>query len=258
MSGERVSAGNVSVRLPDRHKTAQRFRVRVVPDGVVSDSCLCYLFADRFIRRLRWNKRETNLAVEVPMSGALVKLAILERQLLAVAVWSLYDRGAITLRTDGTDQRPGTSVIKVKYRIALRTNGFPDQLPAGIEGRLLAHLGPEPTSVREVVAVRWLDNDFLPLNGVVVLAQREAVDAGLLNVVRSRAQPKPLRWTQGHTTVTANSHQVRHLEPAAAAMARRLEAFKRLDEATWNRLVIECGRVLAYTRPLFLSDAGGG
>jgi hypothetical protein len=67
-------------------------------DMDLSASCLCYLFADQAVGAMTRRQRlNGDYGVETPTTGVLVHLGLLEREMLAIAVWNLDVAGAVSV-----------------------------------------------------------------------------------------------------------------------------------------------------------------
>lgn len=191
-------------------------------DEQVSHSCLIYLFADHVVPRESHLAEHVlgRIAVPVPATKTLVALGDLEQQLLAVALWNLDAAQAIRLRRD-----PQLTRGRFSIEVGDRSVSWP-----GLEGRLLAMLPEEGTSVWKLVLDQWVADVSLPLNAVVVDAQEEAMNLGVIDTPET---PVLVPGFFGH-----------HALPEVVANEAKLAAFRpRFDEmaARWFAATDEHG-----------------
>jgi len=156
-----------------------------------SASCLCYLFADRVIKRLTLVQRiNGEPAVTVPSSGHLVLLGLLERMLLAVAIWNLQESDHITVMWSGP-QANADGGRKSCDRLMVHRKAS-TAVPGGLEGELLGALGDQESDKCHLIRDQRLRAEELLWNDLIGVAQREAITAGVL--YRSSSQQLLRTW----------------------------------------------------------------
>src|SRR6516164_8191653 len=85
--------------------------------AALSASCLTYLFADRFVRPLRWLDRSTGwCSLTTPTTGTMVSTGAVELRCVATALWSLQRSGQLRI----IDKAPMTG--KASYRQRRKQN----------------------------------------------------------------------------------------------------------------------------------------
>jgi hypothetical protein len=232
--------------------------------GRPSASCLYYLFADRVVRRLTWWQRLSGeYAVVSPSSGSLVGLGVLERRLLAVAIWRLHAsrRIRISWAPPGDNQfspsrfgglRGGTYELRFH-----RGRGF--GVLSGLEADLLGALRADGADTYGLVNEDWLQQGPLPISGVIAPVQREALALGVLlsgEAIRSRR--RSLQWSEGLPDLRADHQRLMVLEEPFNELVESLESLVGSERKLWSRIASECGKALAEARPTPLPGSSGG
>lgn len=214
-----------------------------------SASCVCYLFADRVIKRLTLGQRiNGEPAVAVPSSGHLVLLGLLERMLLAVAIWSLQVSDHITVMRSGR-QADADGEWKSGDRLVVHRTA-PTAVPGGLEGELFAALGDRESDLYRLIRDQWLRGEKLLWNGIIVVAQREAISAGVLYPASSPQRlPRSLQWSQSLPNYVADPERLDALEAAFSELDDGLARFAHTDRDLWKRLLAESGQAIAAARP---------
>jgi hypothetical protein len=96
----------------------------------VSDACLTYLFADRVVGVLGLGARlRGEYAVKVPSSDALAALGLLERQLLAVALSSLYMSASIDIRYAYETDEHSSLTVRRSGTVSFRLTSLAPESP---------------------------------------------------------------------------------------------------------------------------------
>ena len=136
-----------------------------------SPPCLVYLFADQMLpKEGHWKHAMGEIALPVPGSNTLVSLGHLEQHLLAIALWDLDATDAIRLQSDSTLRRG---------RLRIDPGTTRPDLP-GLEGQLLALLPADGVSLWDLIMDHWVTDHPMALNALVLEAQLEALDLGLI------------------------------------------------------------------------------
>ena len=189
-------------------------------------------------------------------------LGALERQLLAVALCDLNRSGFIDITVDEDRARKVTSMGHplLSSRFVLRFTRAAASPPGGLlETRLFDLLDANPTDLYELLVLRWVGNGSLPLNGVIVLTQREALSAGLLIPLRdAQTRVRSLQWSESVTNLEADLSTMAVVEHAFSDVALRLGSFAATSGLVWRRLLKECGQALYEARPSPVDVGGGG
>ncbi len=203
-----------------------------------SPPCLVYLFADRLLpKEGHWQHAMGEIAVPVPGTDTLVALGALERYLLAVTVWSLDFTKAIRLRQDPNLRRG---------QFGLEPGEAPVE-QAGLAGRLLAALPAGGASLRDLVMDCWVGDDTMPLNALVLEAQLEAVDLGVIDLPET---PELIPGFLGHHTfpkASVNKRGLRGQQAGFKTLAKRWSRVK--DDQGTKDLLKECSSILYDARP---------
>lgn len=209
-------------------------------DAALTPPCLFYLFADRVLpREGHWNHAMGDNAVPVPKTNTLVSLGALEQLLLTVGLWSLSRAGRIELVPSNGRGR---------YAVA-RAGGEGDGV--GLEGSLVSGIPDEGRiDLFDLVMLVWVQDTTMPLNAIVVDAQREAMDA---QVIARPDLPHLIPGFLGH-------HTFPRVEVNGPNLYRQRRAFARVsgdwaqDRAAnrqWDDLVRRANRILYAARPTF-------
>jgi hypothetical protein len=192
----------------------------------------------------------------------LVELALLEAELLAVALWDLRAQGHVDISGEpeqrGLFQGPGHGF---GYRDPFWLRFTPCQTPsktAGLERELLSALGDSPADLDELVNDRWLSGKTLAVNGVVVCAQREALTRGLLYRLPNEGPlPKSLAWSKSLPCYVGDAAALARFEVAAVHLAQEVIRLDKSADWGWKTLVREAKRALSTSRPYFHFEGGG-
>jgi hypothetical protein len=216
------------------------------PDGHVSASTLLFLFADRFVPVMTWRQRWVGMlnAVAAPASGVLLPLGVLETRMAAVALWSLEDRGLVRTALGEWETHGWDYVLWFSLR-----NDSPT--PRGLETVLLNAMQAERCTVHQLVAMgSWFGPHSLPINGLIVPAQREVLSHGLLRrEPRGRRLPRCLRWCESLPDYVGVADRIAELEEFFGDLDNRLGAWCEAHRFKWNTLMTECSRAVGQARP---------
>jgi hypothetical protein len=221
----------------------------------LSASCLCYLFADRAVGEMTRGQRLTgDYGVETPTTGVLVHLGALEREMLVTAVWNLEVQGAVEISEVEVDE---AHLKRVRFLLRIGRVGLGDGL-TGLEEALFRSL-PEGEVVTLSTMVDRLYERELPLNGLLAIAQREAVAAGVLvRTPRQGRTPRSLKWSKTLPAFAVDRVVLRAVETAFDEMNERLNNWMDSEEDLWDLLVSECTEALYIARPPTIFAPGGG
>jgi hypothetical protein len=170
--------------------------------------------------------------------------------MLAAAVWSLEASGHLCIAWDddadlwleGRRQRGST---------------VPQE---GLEARLLHLVPSEGSSLVDVVIRGGLNNggEYLALNGIVALAQEEAIAQGVLHgVERTRRLPRCLIWSDRLPDFVVDPAMSEELEEAFSAFDGRISQWVEAHPEDWGRLLSDCGKALYKARRPVQLPSGG-
>jgi hypothetical protein len=124
-------------------------------------------------------------------------------------------------------------------------------MPTGLEAVLLSALEPEECTLNHlVVKGGWYGATTLPINGIIVPAQREALKLGLLRREERRHRPQRcLEWSESLPDYVGVGDQIAELEDAFVDLDDRVSAVTEGNERNWNTLMSECSKALSQARP---------
>jgi hypothetical protein len=146
----------------------------------LSVSCLFYLFADYPELGIGYQRRGPQAAI--PGSTSTVPLGPLEVLLMRVAFWELVTTGNVKATIDVTKVQPWRLTHPRTQQLNLYRQPFPATSPpsGSLAEQLLPLIAADGT--RPTIAVSlWAGERWpLPLDSLVVVAVREALDSGLL------------------------------------------------------------------------------
>jgi hypothetical protein len=159
----------------------------------VSASCLSSLFADRFMRRISLSGRAlAEAAVVTPTTGTLVKVANVERQCLATALWSLEHQGLIEIHLKRSDASNFLGRIGEDRLLFERIEEGEHLI--GVEGTLLDAFPERPIEARQLYVAAF--GAETP-DALLTPLQKEAVAANVVSISdqkEDRILPS-LRWS---------------------------------------------------------------
>jgi hypothetical protein len=175
----------------------------------------------------------------------LVSLGQLERQLLAIALWDLSQSRRIEMvigdRPTHKVRSPSHPLLSSPFLFRFRR--LQASTPSGFLERLLFDLmDSDAADLYELVVQRWPMDGYahLPMNGVIVLAQREALTAGLLHrSTKSPVRARCLRWSEPLAHLDADRSKIAECESALTDLASRLRSYTSQAPAVWNGLINE-------------------
>ena len=210
-------------------------------------SLVFYPFADRFV------PRDTALTAGavLPCSGVKVQKKPLGDSIVAVALWSLRETGAIRLemfekkRLLGKQRRLGVT------RTGTAGDGFAASLLPAVSAD-----GPDKNTVEDVVW-RWMREDVGDPHGVVLSRVVEHLaSAGYFSAMSGMASVKDqLRAGTGHQPDCA---RLEVLRPAFEALAGSWAAFTSSEAELHGQLLKEIGRGIGRRRERSDSDSDSG
>jgi hypothetical protein len=171
----------------------------------LSASCLTYIFADRFVRRLGWIGRATGeCAISAPSTGKLVNVARIEAQCVATALWGLQRADLLSItetpaneRIRNSPWRPGTRLAAFDGRLDLRFQRvapISDGL-VGLEALLLAAVPNDAVDLNRVLNAESIGRPLEPLDALLVPVQQEAVAAGAICLSERPKRGRSLSWS---------------------------------------------------------------
>jgi hypothetical protein len=220
----------------------------------VSDSSLCYLFADLLVGKMTaWERLNGFPGMETPSSGEVVHFGRFEQEMLAVALWHLHLAGSATISEVEPDKESGVRRSHrrtLRLRIVRLGNG---QGLAGLEAALFECLPEEGTAnILDVIGELYEGRrGGLPVNGLLAIVQHEAVGLGILTrTERSGRLPRSLAWTRTLPAFAFNDDLLEDTEGLFNEMDQRLSERIESEEDLWNRLLDECGTALFFARPV--------
>jgi hypothetical protein len=133
--------------------------------------------------------------------------------------------------------------------------------PAGdLEALLLDLLASEGSRLVDSVKSGGLDKHggYLALNGIVALAQEEAIAKGVLHTVeRTRRLPRCLQWSERLPDFVVSPDSVERLEAAFSAFDGRISQWAEAHREDWGRLLSDCGKALYRARRPVQLPSGG-
>lgn len=224
--------------------------------GGLTASCLYFLFADLFLTPIsRWSRFVGVPGMAVPSSNAIVSLGRLEVELLVVALWDLRVQGHLAISWAEPIRRRLPIGDHRDFSLRLIPSNCESPI-TGLEANLLSALGNSSCDLYALINDRWLDQETLPVNGIVVLAQREALSRGLLFREQLDGRlPKSLAWAKSSLTYAGDSNAVQVFQDAAAQLVDDV-----IDNAAgfeWKTLVREISAAVLCSRPYFRFESGG-
>jgi hypothetical protein len=172
--------------------------------GGPSVSCLFYLFADS--TEVGIARRRASEQVAIPGSVSPIPLGPLEVLLMRVAIWELVATRNVLARIDlieappwrlarSTTTRPQLNL----YRQVVQPRSAPP--PGSLAEQMLSKITAYRTSV-SVAVIDWAGERWpLPLDSLVAVAMREALDHGVLLRARARTARRPNRWAVSRPVV---------------------------------------------------------
>lgn len=252
-----VGVGNFGDDWSDDFSAISWMSKRPLRRGL-SASCICFLFADLFVPSLRWWNRLLGVpAMRVPSSDSLVAIGPSETTMLAVALWDLQVQGCVEVTwqepTDRRWRQPDRSGFGLRF--ARRGEGT----TVGLEAELLEALGDGQVDLFTLINDRWRRGQTLAVNGVIVVAQREALAHGLLQRVPTEQRlPKALKWSRSLPSYESRPDHLANLADAGSAFAEDVAHLKRSRNLAWAVLVRETQSAVAGARPVFFSLGDGG
>jgi hypothetical protein len=202
----------------------------------------------------RWRRPWRGVAVPVPGRDKLVYLSPLECHILAGALWDLarpgHDPTEGTIRLTPGPGRYRQDILRIEW-------GVPAEGLRGLEGRLLAGLPTGGTALSGLVTRCWaMSEGPLPLNAVIVEAQIEAMNLG---VIERPQTPKVIPGRPGRSTfpkVFVHPSRLAALRRPFLTLAARWAEALRADPVA-EALLKGCRDVLRDARPQ-ITDAGPG
>jgi hypothetical protein len=172
----------------------------------------------------------------------------LEQQSLAVAIWSLQESHHITILFEGWYTGRGYS----GETLTLRRKRAAEPV-TGLEAELLDAMHHKDSDIRALVQDHWMQGEELKWNEVVVLPEREAVEAGVMyRITRSGRHPRSLQWSQHLPDYGADLERIDALETPFGQFQDKIERYARADPLLWARLITECGEAIGRPKPPFL------
>jgi len=220
----------------------------------VSASCLSYLFADRFIRRISWFGRAmAEAAVVTPTTGTLVKVANVERQCLATALWSLEHQGLIAIYLKKAHASNLLGRIG-EDELLLERVGEAKHL-VGIEAMLLAAFPTQPVEAMQLY-VRAVEVETA--DALLCLLQDEAVAANVLSVSDrngDRVSPSLRWWSRSRREIR---EEARGLLETQFRAAQGLGLFGTDQPGLFSKLKRQCGHAAWNLRSPASSPSVGG
>jgi hypothetical protein len=197
--------------------------------------------------------------VAVPSSESLVSIGDLEAELLVVALWDLRAQHHLDISWDEPVYRGALRGKRREFSLRLTpSNGT--SATAGLEARLLSALGDSTCDLYALINDRWLDGEKnMAVNGLVVLAQREALSRGLLYRLPVEGRlPRSLAWSKSPFRYEGDSAALEPFEDPAGQLAEDVFDLDNSANREWKTLMEEAKRVLYNSRPYFHFEGGGG
>jgi hypothetical protein len=198
--------------------------VPVDTTATIGGSTLAYLFADRFVL----TEQAGRSGMKAFGTGAVVQTRELSAGLVAIALWQLRERGALTLESYRHKRLRFISTSGVNVRVLQEVEA------RGVERRVLDHLlgSKRAREGRETafdVANLVCRDGREPRGTIIKLAIDDAVELGYLQRVQGERGKG--------TRLEAVSDRVEALAPAAERLAVQWRDFRRGDEAEMAKLL---------------------
>jgi hypothetical protein len=199
----------------------------------------------------------------------MVPLGILEQELLAIAIWSLQSSHHITLlfrdNRDGPegwlDYHPAAAGPLERLQgwfsgrpyigetVILRRTGAGGGL-AGLEAELFNAMDYYDSDIRRLVRDQWMQGEKLKINGVVVIPEREAVEAGIMRrTAAAGRRPLSLRWSETLVNYTADLERLDALVASFSQVHESIKHYAHADPDLWRRLLADCGAAIGRPKP---------
>jgi hypothetical protein len=171
--------------------------------------------------------------------------------MFAVALWSLEDGGLIRISVVEeeveTSRRLRDPVRVYSLWFSLGSHSA-SPMPTGLEAVLLSALEPEERRLHELLVKGG--PTILPINGMIVPAQREALKLGLLRREERRHRPpRCLQWSESLPDYVGVDDRIAELEESLWHLNDRLGAWSEANKVKWNALTSECSKALRQVRP---------
>ena len=161
----------------------------------LSVSCLFYLFADSPELGIGYKRRGPQVAI--PGSKSRVSLGPLELLLVRAAFWELVATGNVKAVIDVTKVQPWRLTHPRTQQLNLYRQLFPGTPPppGSLAEQLLATISADGTRAT-VAVIDWAGERWpLPLDSLVAVAVREALDHALLVRTLAGTANMKRRWT---------------------------------------------------------------
>jgi hypothetical protein len=129
---------------------------------------------------------------------------------------------------------------------------------SGFEAELFAPM-PDDCDIDELLNRRWQSGGDMPINALIVVAQREAIELGAVQAGEpAHHRGRSLAWSNHLPVLVADPARMGAFEESFADIAEAMADFASQEPKLWSRLGKECGLALFRSRPRPAVSGGGG
>lgn len=187
-----------------------------------------YLFADKFAPK----DKAMTAGIEVPCKDLKVQRKPLAGMMFAAAFSGLREHGLLSLEV----VQKKILLVKTRQVVAKR---LMDEARLGLEGAVMAGVGPQGDRVKTIV-YKWFDRDsFDPWHHVISTSAEEALEQGFMKAVDAE-RGKVAGFILGKTRIEPDCSAITRLEGVANDFVTKWQNFQSSEPELYKELLEEC------------------